>query len=42
VSEQLVIEPGRLPAGRYRVSLGVTDLRRKVKSESVAIEITIR
>ncbi|MBI1966563.1 MAG: tetratricopeptide repeat protein [Gemmatimonadetes bacterium] len=42
VPEQLVIEPGRIPPGRYRVSLAVTDLRRNVKSESVALEITIR
>ena len=42
VPERLVIEPGRVPPGRYRVSLAVTDLRRNVKSESVALEITIR
>ncbi|MGH7644964.1 MAG: GWxTD domain-containing protein [Gemmatimonadales bacterium] len=42
VRERLVIEPGRVPAGRYRVRLVVTDLRRNVKSESVALEITIR
>ena len=40
--EQLVIEPDKLPAGRYRVTLSVTDLSRNVKSESVAIEIEIR
>lgn len=40
--EQLVLEPGRVPPGRYRVSLAVTDLRRNVKSESVAVEITVR
>lgn len=40
--EQLIIEPGRLPAGRYRVTLSVTDLTRNVKSESVALEIDIR
>jgi len=42
VAERLVIEPGRVPAGRYRVRLAVTDLRRNVKSESVDLEITIR
>jgi hypothetical protein len=40
--ERLVIEPDKLPAGRYRVTLSVTDLSRNVKSESVAIEIEIR
>ncbi|HEV8264458.1 MAG TPA: GWxTD domain-containing protein [Gemmatimonadales bacterium] len=41
-SERLVIEADRLPAGRYRVTLAVTDLRRNVKSESVALDITVR
>jgi len=41
-AERLIIEPDKLPAGRYRVTLGVTDLARNVKSESVAIDITIR
>ncbi len=40
--EQVVLEPGRVPPGRYRVTLGVTDLVRNVKSESVAVEITVR
>ncbi len=40
--ERLIIEPDRLPAGRYRVTLSVTDLTRNVKSESVALEIDIR
>ena len=40
--EQLVLEPGRVPPGRYRVTLGVTDAVRAVKSEPVAIEITVR
>ena len=40
--EQLVLEPGRVPPGRYRVTLGVTDAVRNVKSESVAVEITVR
>jgi len=40
--EQLEIEPGRLPPGRYRVTLAVTDLRRNVKSETVAIVIQVR
>lgn len=40
--ERLIIEPDRLPAGRYRVTLAVTDLSRNVKSESVALEIEIR
>ena len=42
VAERLVIEPGRVPAGRYRVRPAVTDLRRNVKPESVDLEITIR
>lgn len=40
--EQLVLAPGRVPPGRYRVTLVVTDLRRNVKSESVALEIVLR
>ncbi len=40
--EKLIIEPARLPTGRYRVTLSVTDLTRNVKSESVALEIDIR
>lgn len=40
--ERLIIEPDRLPAGRYRVTLSVTDRTRNVKSESVALEIEIR
>jgi hypothetical protein len=42
IPERLVIEPGRLPRGRYRVTLAVTDLPSNVKSETVAAEITIR
>lgn len=41
-AERLVITPDELPPGRYRVTVAVTDLRRNVKSESVALEITIR
>lgn len=41
-TERLVIEPDNLPAGRYRVTLAVTDLARNVKSESAALDITIR
>jgi Tfp pilus assembly protein PilF len=40
--ERLVIEPGRLAPGRYRVTLAVTDLPSNVKSETIAIEITVR
>ena len=40
--ERLIIEPDHLPAGRYRVTLSVTDLTRNVKSESVTLEIEIR
>lgn len=40
--ERLVLEPGRVPAGRYRVTLGVVDVVRDVMSESVALEITVR
>jgi len=40
--ERLVIEPGRLPPGRYRVTLAVTDLPTNVKSQTVALDITIR
>jgi hypothetical protein len=42
VAEGIVIEPGRLPAGRYRVTLAVTDLLRNVKSEAAAIHIQLR
>ena len=41
-TEQLVIEPDKLAPGRYRVTVAVTDLTRNVKSESVALDITIR
>jgi hypothetical protein len=40
--ERLVIEPGRLPPGRYRVTLSVTDIPTNVKSETVALDLTIR
>ena len=40
--EQLVIEPGKVPAGRYRVTVVLTDLQRNVKSQSAAIDVTIR
>ena len=42
LAEQLVIQPGRLPPGRYRVTLAVTDLPSNVKSETVALDITVR
>lgn len=42
VIERLSLEPGRVPPGRYRVTLAVTDVARNVKSESVAIVVTIR
>jgi hypothetical protein len=42
IPERLVIEPGRLPPGRYRVTLAVTDLPTNVKSQTVALDITIR
>ncbi|MGH7537934.1 MAG: GWxTD domain-containing protein [Gemmatimonadales bacterium] len=42
LAERLVIEPGRLPPGRYRVTLVVTDLPSNVKSETVALDIAIR
>jgi hypothetical protein len=38
----LVIDPDKLPAGRYRVTVLVTDLQRNVKSESAALDVTIR
>jgi len=41
-AERVVIEPGRLPPGRYRVTLAVTDLPTNVKSQTVAVDITIR
>ena len=40
--ERLVIEPDKLAAGRYRVTVAVTDLTRNVKSESVALDLVIR
>ena len=40
--ERLVIEPGRVPPGRYRVTLSVTDLPTNVKSATVALDIIIR
>jgi tetratricopeptide (TPR) repeat protein len=40
--ERLVIEPGHLPPGRYRVTLSVTDVPSNVKSQTVALEIAVR
>jgi hypothetical protein len=40
--ERLVIQPGKLPAGRYRVTLSVIDVPSNVKSETVALDITVR
>lgn len=40
--ERIVLEPGKVPAGRYRVTVVVTDLRRNVKSTSAALDVTIR
>lgn len=40
--ERLVVDPEQLPAGRYRVSVAVTDLRRNVKSESASLDIVVR
>jgi hypothetical protein len=42
VTERLLLEPGRVPPGRYRVTLAVTDLERNVKSETVALVVTLR
>lgn len=42
VAERIVIEPGRLPPGSYRVTLSVTDLQRNVKTETAAILIGVR
>jgi len=42
VAERLVLEPGKVPAGRYRVTVVVTDLQRNVKSRSAVLEVTIR
>ena len=41
-AERLVLEPGKVPAGRYRVTVVVTDLQRNVKSRSATIEVTVR
>jgi hypothetical protein len=40
--EQVVLAPGRVPAGHYRVTVAVTDLLRNVKSQSVALDVTLR
>jgi hypothetical protein len=40
--ERLVLEPGKVPAGRYRVTVVVTDLQRNVKSKSAMLEVTVR
>jgi hypothetical protein len=42
VREQLVLAPGRVPPGHYRVTVAVTDLSRNVKSQSVALDVTLR
>ena len=41
VRERVVIDPGLVTPGRYRVMLAVTDLVRNVKSASAALEVTI-
>ena len=41
-TEQLIIDAGRVPPGRYRVTVVVTDVRRNVKSTSAALDVTIR
>ena len=40
--ERLQLEPGRVPPGRYRVTLEVTDVVTNVKSETVALVVTLR
>lgn len=40
--ERLVIAPGLLAPGRYRVTLAVTDVWRNVKSQTVALSVTVR
>lgn len=42
VVDRVVIEPGLVPPGRYRVTLAVTDLVTNVKSETVALVVTLR
>ena len=42
LTERLVIQPGRLAPGRYRVTLSVTDIPSNVKSETVALDIRVR
>lgn len=42
VAERLELEPGRVPPGRYRVSVAVTDLERNVKSETAVLVVTLR
>ena len=42
VPERLVLEAGRLPPGRYRVSIAVTDLATDVKTTAVALDIAVR
>jgi hypothetical protein len=39
--ERLVIQPGRTAPGHYRVTLAVTDAPSNVKSETVALDITV-
>lgn len=42
VAERLLLQPGRVPPGRYRVTLAVTDLEWNVKSETIALVVTLR
>lgn len=42
IVERLQLEPGRVPPGRYRVTLAVTDVATNVKSETVALVVTLR
>ncbi len=42
ISESLVIDPGRLPAGHYRMLLKVTDELRNIATTSALIEFRLR
>ena len=42
VPERLVLEAARLPPGRYRVSIAVTDLATDVKTTAIALDIAVR
>jgi hypothetical protein len=42
VIERLVVQPGQVPAGRYRVSLAVRDHILSLRTGAVSLDVTLR